>query len=106
MVAGSRIPQFLNYSKLSITGAGNIVLNVPNLTSARYLIQVCICAEFKAVMLLLKNEETILDFEKWMDEKAYESPMFYYWKLFDLQVLILQFLHSERERNFNLYVDV
>ena len=37
------------------------------------LIQVCLCAEFKAMMLLLENEETILDFEKWMNEKAYKS---------------------------------
>ena len=29
------------------------------------------------------------------------------WKLiFDLQILILQFIRSERERNFHLYVDV
>ena len=59
------------------------------------------------MMLLLKNEETILDFEKRMNEKAYESAMFYYWKMtFDLQVLILQFVRSVRERNFNLYVRV
>ena len=44
-----------------------------------------------------------------MNEKSYEAPMFYYWKMiFDLQVIILQFVRSERERegNFNLYVDV
>ena len=42
-----------------------------------------------------------------MNEKANESLMFHYWNMiFDLQVLILQFLRSERERNFNLYVDV
>ena len=59
------------------------------------------------MMLLLKNEGTILDFEKWMNEKANESLMFRYWNMiFDLQILILQFLRSERERNFNLYVDV
>ena len=59
-VAGSGLPQFLNYSKLSITGAGNIALNVPNITSARYLIQVCLCAEFKAMMLLLIYEKQFL----------------------------------------------
>ena len=64
LIAGSRLLQFLNCSKLSITGAGNIALNLPNISSACYLIQVCLCAEFKAMMLLLKNAETILDFEK------------------------------------------
>ena len=28
LIAGSRLPWFLNYSKLSITGTGNIALNV------------------------------------------------------------------------------
>ena len=60
LIAASVLPRFLNYSKLSITGAGNIALNVPNITSTRYFIQVCLCAEFKARTLLLKNEETIL----------------------------------------------
>ena len=55
------------------------------------------------MMLLLENEETILD--KWINEKAYECTMFYYCKIvFDLQVLFLQFVRSDRERNFNLYV--
>ena len=102
--AGSGLPRFLHYVKLSITGAGNIALNVPNITAARYFIQVYLCAEFRAMILILENEETILDFEKWMNEKSYESPIFYYWKMIvDLQVLMLYFVRSERERNFNLY---
>ena len=48
-------------------------------------------------MLSLENEEAILGFEKCMNEKAYESPIFHYWKMiFDLQVLLLQFVRSER----------
>ena len=104
LIAGSGLPWFLNYLKLSITGAGNIALNVPNITGARYFIQVYLCAEFRAMMLILENEETILDFERWMNEKSYESPICYYWKMIvNLQVLILYFVRSERERNFNLY---
>ena len=58
-------------------------------------------------MLLLENEKTILDFETWINEKANESPMFHYWNMiFGLQVLILQFTPSERQRNFDLYVHV
>ena len=88
---------------LLITGAGNVALNDPNISSALYLIQVCLYPEFKARILLLENEEAILDFEKWVNEKAYESPMFHYLKMiFDLQVLIPWFVCSERERKFNL----
>ena len=69
LIAGSGLPGFLNYLKLSITGPENISLNVPNITNARYLIQAYLCTEFKAIMLLLENEETVLDFEKWMKDE-------------------------------------
>ena len=36
LIAGSGLLRVLNYSKLSITGAGNIALNVPNITIACY----------------------------------------------------------------------
>ena len=51
----------------------------------------CLCAKFKAMMLLFENEETILDFKKLM-------------MIFDRKALIIHFFLSERERNFNLYV--
>ena len=35
-VAGNGLPWLLNYSKLSVTGAWNIVLNIPNITSVCY----------------------------------------------------------------------
>ena len=70
LIAGIRLPRILNYySKLSITDAGNLALNVPNITSACYLIQVCLWAEFRAMILSLENEEAILGFEKCMNEK-------------------------------------
>ena len=48
----------------------------------------------------LEKEETILNFEKWMNEKAYESPIFHYWKIiFDLLVLDFSFfLFRERKK--------
>ena len=63
LIAGNEIPLFLNYSKLFITGAGNIALNIPNIVSARYLIQV-LAVVVVAMMLLFEIEETFLDFEK------------------------------------------
>lgn len=49
-------------------------------------------------MMSLEKEKTDLDFE---------SLMFHYWQvIIDLLVLMLQFVLSDRERNFNLYVDV
>ena len=37
LVGGSGLAQFLDQSNLSITGAGNVVLNVSQITIARYL---------------------------------------------------------------------
>ena len=49
-------------------------------------------------MMSLEKEKADLDFE---------SLMFHYWQvIIDLLVLMLQFVLSDRERNFNLYVDV
>ena len=107
LIAGSGLDIFIKKAQLSITGADNVVLNVPQITSARYLIQVSLCAEFKAMKLAYDNSETNLDFEMWMDERATTSAMFHYWKIiFDFQLLILHFIRSERERNFDLYVHV
>ena len=36
LIAGSGLPRLFNYSKLSIIGAGNIALNVPNIATACY----------------------------------------------------------------------
>ena len=49
---------------LLITGAGNVAFNDPNISSALYLIQLCLYAEFKARILLLEIEQAVLDFGK------------------------------------------
>ena len=36
LIAGNGLRRLLNYSQFSIIGAGNIALNVPNITSACY----------------------------------------------------------------------
>ena len=57
--------------------------------------------------LAYDNSETNLNFEMCIDERAKTSTMFHYWKMiFDYQLLILYFIRSERERNFDLYVHV
>ena len=107
LIAGSGLSQFLDRADISITGAGNVALNVPQITSARYLLQVCLCAEYKAMKLVFDCNESSQDLLDWMENQASESPMFNYWKIiFDFQVLILMFIRSERERNFPLYIQI
>ena len=53
------------------------------------------------------SSESTDDFQDWIDEKASESFMFHNWKTtFDLQIPILMFIQSQRERDFTLYVQV
>ena len=107
LIAGSALAQFLDQAKVSITGAGNVVVNVSQITSARYLLQVCLCAEYKAMRVVFDSSESTDDIQDWMEKKASESPMFHYSEMiFDLQILILMFIRSERERDFALYVQV
>ena len=107
LIAGSGLAQFFDQAKVSITAAGNVVVNVSQITSARYLLQVCSYAEHKAMSVVFDSSESTADIQDKMEKKASESPMFHYWKMiFDLQILILMFIQSERERDFALYFQV
>ena len=107
LIAGNGLAQFLDQAKVSITGAGNVVVNVFQITSAWYLLQVRLCAEYKAVRVVFDSSESTDDIQDWMEKKASESRMFHYWKMiFDLQILILMFIWSQRERDFALYDQV
>ena len=107
LIAGTGFAQFLDQTEVSITGAGNVVVYVSQITSARYLLQVCLCAEYKAMRVVFDSCESTNDIQDWVVKKASESRMLHYWKMiFDLQILILMFIRSERERDFALYVQV
>ena len=105
LVDGSGLSELLDVPNLSITGAGNVLTNIPQITSAPYLLQVCLCAEFKALKEVYINSESTLGIQQWMEEMATVNKMFHYWKLiFDFQILILQFVRAQRQNNFLLYV--
>ena len=98
IIAGSGLAQFLDRAKVSITGVRNVVVNVSQITSARYLLQVCLCAEYKTMRVVFDSSEPTDDIQDWMKKAASESPMFHYWKMiFGLQILILMLIRSERE---------
>ena len=66
------------------------------LVSIVLILQLCLCAEYKALRVVFDSSyytDGILD---WMEKKASESPMFHYWKMiFGLQILILMFIILE-----------
>ena len=107
LIDGSGLSELIDVSNVSISGGGNVLVNVPQITSARYLLQVCLCAEFKSLQDVYIDSQSSLDIQQWMEEMALENNMFHYWKLiFDFQILILLFICAQREKNFLLYVHV
>ena len=105
--AGSWLAHFLDQAKVSITGAGNVVVNVSQIIRVWYLLQVRLYAEYKTMRVAFESSESTYDILDWMEEKASEYPMFHYWKMiFDLQILVLMFIRSKRERDFAFYVQV
>ena len=51
------------------------------------------------------SEET-LPFKVWCQTRSEQHPQFYYWNtVMELELLMLQFIRSLREGNFNLYLD-
>ena len=79
------------------------MVNVSQIISAPYLLQVCLCTEYKAMRVIFDSSESTDDIQDWTEKKASESPMFHYWKMtFEFQILILMFIQSEREQDFVL----
>ena len=52
-----------------------------------------------------ENEENALSFEEWCEKQCQEQPQFKYWTIVQhLELLMLQFIRSIRERNFKMYI--
>ena len=64
IVDGSGLSELLGISKLSIAGAGNLLINVPQITTARYLVEVYLCAEFKAMKIVFDSSGSLHDIEQ------------------------------------------
>ena len=98
LIAGSGLAQLFDQAKVSNTGVGNVAVSLSQITSVRYLFQVCLCTEYKAMRVALDSSESSDDIQDWMEKKASESLMFHYWKvIFDFQILILMFIRWQRE---------
>ena len=73
-IARSGLAKFLYQAKVSIAGVGNIVTNVSQITSAQYLLQVYLCAEYKARRVVFHYSEFTDDIQDWMGEKHPNLP--------------------------------
>ena len=105
LIKGSGLEKVLAANDLSIVGTSAVV-DVNDIKRARYCLQVAACAVFrklKDAYLQSGSASPILD---WLELRSKESEMCFYWKLIlDFQVLVLVFVRSIREGNFQVYIE-
>lgn len=107
IIDGNDFSKVLDVYHEFMTWAGNIIFNVPRITSSWCLLQVCLCIEFKDLWDVYRNNELDFDIKSWMDKMTDENSMFHYWKMIlDFQYLILQFINAKRGETLKLYLQV
>ena len=90
-------------SNLSITGT-DAVIKINHLKRVRYCIQVTVCTIYKKIKeAYLKSESRLPQ----LDKRSTESNMTLVWQLiFNVEILLLLFVQSQREANFQLNAEV
>ena len=91
------------------SGRAEALLSGSHVTRTRYAHQVTAGSlkllQDSAYQEYLKNEQETLNFDRWKEKQCQEQPQFKYWAIvLNLELSVLQFIRSIRERNFPLYV--
>ena len=98
----------LTQAGITTPGRAEAILSGSNVTRSRYAHQVT-AASLKilrdhAYQNYQENEPSALSFDEWCEKQCQEQPQFKYWTIaLYLELLVLQFVRSIRERNFKLY---
>ena len=102
----SGLPEVLKISNLSITGT-DAVIKINHLKRVKYCIQVTVCAIYKKIKEAYLKRESWLPLIQWLDKRSTESNMAFVSQLiFDVEILLLLFVRSLRETNFQLRTEV
>ena len=96
---------------ITTSGRADAMLKGSHVTGTRYAHQVSvgglqICAE-NAYQQYKDNAPAndILTFSEWFDKQSKEQPQFKFWATtLDLELKVLEFIRSIRERNFQMYI--
>ena len=97
-------------ANIASTGTANSFISVSHVTKTRHVHQVTVAS----IHILLhhayadyKSEETsVLSLEQWCELRSQQSVHFYYWlKTLVLETLMLLYIRSLREGNFQLYLE-
>ena len=107
LIEGSGLSELMDVSNLSVSGSGDALVKVPHITRTRYLMQVCLCAEFKALKDAHSNRHETSSVYSWLTDESTKNDTMHYWKMIiDFQLYILLFIRSQREKNFLLYINI
>ena len=99
----SGLEKILSSNNLSIIGTSTVV-DVNDIKRARYCLQVAACAVFRKLKDTFVQSNSLLPILDWLQHGSKESEMCFYWKLIlDFQVLVLVFIRSIPEGNFQVY---
>ena len=106
IICGSGLPKVLKISNLSITGT-DAVIKINHLKRVRYCIQVTVCTIYKKIKEAYLKSKSRLPLIQWLDKRSTESNMAFVWQLiFNIEILLLIFVRSQREANFQLRTEV
>ena len=110
-LSGSGWTTSLVQAGITTAGRAEGMLTGSHVTRTRYIHQVT-AGSLKILMdsayqqyLETDPGNEILTFDKWFEKKCREQPQFKYWATaLDLELMVLQFIRSIRERDFQMYI--
>ena len=97
---------------VATSGKVEAILKGGHVTRSRYAHQVSAVALYVLQRQAyedenLKDQNVMLDFDRWREEKEKQYPQFLYWAtVLKLELLLLEYVKSIREGNFQLYLEV
>ena len=93
---------------ITSSGTAESFLTASSITKTRQMHQITACSLYKLLKAAYQNHsnditqnEDMLDFEAWCENRKRQSPQFKFWHLVELVILLL--IRSFREANFSLY---
>ena len=105
IIKSSGLEKILSSNDLSIIGTSAVV-DVNDIKRAFYCFQVAACAVFRKLKDAYIQSNYLLPFLDWLEHRSKESEICFSWKLIlDFQVLVLVFIRSIREGNFQVYIE-
>ena len=105
-IRSSGLPEVLKISNLSIIGT-DAAIKTNDFKRVRYCIQVTVCTIYKKIKEASLKSESWLPLIQWLDKLSTESYMAFVWQLiFNVEILLLLFVRSQREANLQLRTEV